>query len=434
MTTDRFHYRAALLIVTAVLICASGLPLHSALPAHAASAPGVWIWGTGNLASPTQVQGLGPVAAVGGNLVVQNDGTVWQLRTGGSQPPMATPVSGLSGVIAVAAGVSGHSLALKSDGTVWAWGIHNYGAIGNGPTPDPTPCAQFIDCVRVPVQAVGLTDVVAIAAGAAHSLALKRDGTVWAWGLNNAGQLGSTTPPRCSISRSGLIPCSYVPIQVPGLSGVISLAGGGNHSLALRSDSTVWAWGSNDYGQLGDGTLTQRTTPGPVSGLSGIKAIAAGDFHNLALKADRTLVAWGSNQFGQLSAQSPMCTFVSCSKLPIPVAGLSGITAIAAGSNHSITLGSDGIVRTWGDNSSGQLGTGSSDTAMHLTPAPLSGLSGVTAITAVGNISMAIVGQAPGAKDDCRDGGYGRFTDPATGQPFSNQGTCISFMERQSDK
>ena len=125
--------------------------------------------------------------------------------------------------------------------------------------------------------------MVAIAGGDSHSLALKSDGTVWAWGYNGCGQLGD-----------GSTTNRLTPVQVSGLTGVVAIAGGGSHSLALKSDGTVWAWGCNDYGQLGDGTTTNRLTPVQVSGLTGVVAIAGGGAHSLALKSDGTVWAWGA--------------------------------------------------------------------------------------------------------------------------------------------
>src|SRR5205085_5487960 len=152
-----------------------------------------------------------------------------------------------------------------------------------------------------PVPAGGLTNVTALAAGASHSLALKTDGTVAAWGLNDAGQLGASTGGTCSGS-----PCSTTPVAVGGLTNVMALAAGASHSLALKTDGTVWAWGSNSTGQLGNGctiggTCANSATPLQVVGpagtgtLSEVLAIAAGGAHSLALRADGTVYVWGNN-------------------------------------------------------------------------------------------------------------------------------------------
>src|SRR5205807_1178810 len=158
-------------------------------------------------------------------------------------------VSGLSGVTAIAAGLW-HSLAVKSDGTVWAWGDNLYGEVGNSSTYNP---------FHTPVQVSGVSGMTAVAAGRFHSLALKSDGTVWAWGADQYGQLGYD---------SGTF-ANPTPVQVSGLSSVTAIAGAEYHSLALKSDGTAWGWGSNFQGELGNGTTTNSSTPVHASGLSG---------------------------------------------------------------------------------------------------------------------------------------------------------------------
>jgi alpha-tubulin suppressor-like RCC1 family protein len=232
----------------------------------------------------------------------------------GTTANLSTPVqvSGLSGLQAIAAG-GAHSLALKADGTVWAWGDNSYDQLGDGTT--------FIDR-NTPAQVSSLSGVKAIAAGGAYSLALKADGTVWAWGEIISGQLGDGT----TANRS-------TPVQVSGLSGVKAIAAGDVHSLALKADGTVWAWGDNSHDQLGDGTTTNRNTPVQVSSLSGVKAIAAGRVHSLALKEAGTVWAWGDNSYDQLGRGTTIRRGT-----PVLVSGLSGVKAIAAGYNHSLAL------------------------------------------------------------------------------------------------
>ncbi|MGA2513870.1 MAG: hypothetical protein ABSG37_09670 [Candidatus Limnocylindrales bacterium] len=241
---------------------------------------------------------LAPPAAA-----VTPSGTV--VAWGGNQDGQTTIPAGLSGVIAIAAGIY-DSLALKSNGTVVAWGDNSYGQ------------------TTIPA---GLSGVTAIAAGGYHNLALKSNGSVVAWGDNNAGQ---TTIPG-------------------GLSGVTAIAAGGSQSLALKSNGTVVAWGDNSYGQT--------TIP---AGLSGVTAIAAGTFHNLALKSNGTVVAWGNNATGRTTIPAGLSGVIaiaagynslalksdgtvvawgdnSFGQTTIP-AGLSGVIAIAAGGFHNLAL------------------------------------------------------------------------------------------------
>ena len=167
-----------------------------------------------------------------------------------------------------------------------AWGSNAEGQVGVGST---TPV--FVSPISVDGVALGFRHV---SAGESHSLAVAADGTVYAWGLNDRGQVG------VEASAVPHLPHRRVPVRVAGLSGFTKVAAGFAHSLALRSDGTVWAWGENLDGQLGDGGRSDRHMPAQVPGLSGVVAIAAGEAHSLALRSDGTVWAWGSNTSGQL--------------------------------------------------------------------------------------------------------------------------------------
>ncbi|TVL99634.1 MAG: hypothetical protein CV087_17380 [Candidatus Brocadia sp. WS118] len=216
------------------------------------------------------------------------------------------------------------------------------------------------------------TAIPKISGGAYHSMALKSNGSVWTWGSNEYTQLGDGT----NTNRSN-------PIQVSGLSGVITIDGGGGHNLALKLDGTVWAWGGNWSGQLGDGTKTNRNTPVQVAGLSSINIIDAGDSHSLALKSDGAVYVWGRNIYGQLGDGS-----TTDRSTPVQMTGLSSVTAIAGGWGHSLALKSDGTVWAWGYNNHGQLGDGT--TIDRNTPVQVSGLSSVIAIACGDDHSIAL--------------------------------------------
>lgn len=305
--------------------------------------------------------------AVGDNHTVAlgTDGSVWawgdntngQLGNGTSTTdPNPTPIqiipppppqdpSGVT-VKAVAAG-GNHTIALKSDGTVWAWGDNTYGQLGDGTTNQST----------TPVQAKSLSNVVAIAAGHDHTVALKSDNTAWAWGYNKKGQLGDGTTNN-----------NKSPVQVSSLTGVLAIAAGFDHTIAVRNDNTVWDWGNNSDGQLGNGTKTNSSSPVQASNLSTAIAVAAGfdssvpsHEHSVALKDDGTVWTWGSNSNGQLGNGN-----TTLSNIPVAIVGLPGITlpsmiAIAAGYDYTVALGNDNTVWTWGSNSNGQLGNGTTD-------------------------------------------------------------------------
>lgn len=292
--------------------------------------------------------------------------------------PIAVDVSGaLSGkaVLAVDAGRD-HALALCSDGTVAGWGRNSAGELGDGSNTSSS-AAVAVDHTG----ALAGKTVVAVSGGGRFSLALCSDGTVHAWGDNESGQLGdasgSDSNVPVAVDRSGV------------LSGktVVAISAGAGHSLALCADGTLAAWGSNAYGQLGDGTTTDAGAPvlvdtsGALSGKA-VRAIAAGDSHNLALCDDGTVVAWGYNAYGQLGDGG-----TTSSSLPVGVdhsGTLSGrlVKSLAAGSRHSLALCSDGLVASWGSNSTGALGTNSTTDSSVPVPVVTSGvLAGKTVVS-----------------------------------------------------
>lgn len=213
-----------------------------------------------------------------------------------------------------------------------------------------------------------------VEAGLAHTIALKNDGTVWTWGRNDLGQLGDgTTTDR------------YTPVQVSGLSSIVAIAAGGSHTVALKNDGSVWAWGNNEHGQLGDGTEIERSTPVQVKNLDHIIAIDAGDCQTIALKNDGTVWIWGNSKHCWLSNGSIMG-----SKTPVQIPSLSDIVDIAAGINHAIALKKDGTVWAWGWNNFGQLGNGPFFEDRSI-PVQVLYINNVRAIDASWNYSIALL-------------------------------------------
>jgi alpha-tubulin suppressor-like RCC1 family protein len=323
-----------------------------------------------------------------------------------NQSDVPVPVSGLNFVTAVAAGEH-HSLVLLSNGTVMAWGANTSGQLGVGE-------AEIGDS-DIPVAVEGLTGVTAIAAGGNHSLALLSNGTVMAWGENESGELGDGNTNE-----------SDRPVPVTGLTEVIAIAAGREYSLALRSGGTVVAWGAGERGQLGNDRTINSDTPVNVKDLTGVTAIAAGGEHALALLSDGTVMAWGENEYGQLGNRTVTeenrkkeeeegeREVENISDVPVPVEGLSSVTAITAGANHSLALLGGGTVMAWGEDKYGQLGDGSiarDDEA----PAPVSGLSGVAAVSAGGEHSLALL--AGGTLMAWGENRYGELGDGSAGEP-----------------
>lgn len=300
----------------------------------------------------------------------------------------AVPVPGLSGLTSVASSPSSnHSLALKSDGTVWAWGINWHGQLGNGEFhPD---VAQPSTPAKVP----GVSDIVSISAGGDHSMALTESGTVWAWGRNDQGQLGN-----------GSTSDSAVPVQVSGLTDVVAVSAGSFHSLAVKANGEVFSWGENTDGQLGLGTADYlpHVTPTRVPGLVNVSTVAAGGRHSLALADNGTIYGWGYNDVGAVGAGFTSGQLYS----PTPVTGLSSVSAVAAGYWHSLALKHDGTVWAWGYSTRGQLGNGNYG-GWTGTPTQVSGISGARAVAAPG--SMTIVVRNDGSVHALGDNEHGQL-------------------------
>ncbi len=231
-----------------------------------------------------------------------------------------------------------HSLALREDGTLWGWGSTESGQLGR----------LLWGFYPIPSQVMVLSGVKAIASTEYTSFAVREDGTVWAWGHNTYGLLGD----------KGANNPTYVttPVQVLGLSNVTALSVGGNFALALKSNGTVWAWGHNEYGQLGDGTTVNQTRPVRVAGLADVTAISAGPVHALALKSNGTVWSWGSNDFGQLGDG----TFTARS-LAARVLGIGAVTSIDAGGRYSLAMRGTRELWGWGYRAEGHLGDGTFD-------------------------------------------------------------------------
>jgi alpha-tubulin suppressor-like RCC1 family protein len=270
----------------------------------------LWAWGNntdwgGNLGLggslvnvdmwvPTRVGRAHDWAAVSSGyehgLAIREDGSLWSwginflgaLGMGNTSTGYSPAEIGSGADWTAAAGGGDFSLALKRDGTLWAWGSDAYGNLGLGDTLDR----------RSPVEVGRASDWAAVSAGVGYSLALKKDGTLWAWGDDGVGELGLGD----TVER-------HAPTQVASAHDWAAIASLGHHSLALKRDGTLWAWGENSYGQLGLGDATDRHTPTQVGASHDWAAIAAGcadSYHTLALRKDGTLWAWGFNQFGQL--------------------------------------------------------------------------------------------------------------------------------------
>ena len=288
--------------------------------------------------------GIKAVAAGGYHTVaLKNDGTLWswgynncgQLGlSGGSNRNSPVQIGSGTDWSVVAAGYY-YTVAIKNNGTLWSWGHNNYGQLGNGTVTDHL----------TPVQIGSDTDWSVVAAGGDHTVALENNGTLWAWGCNSNGRLGD-----------GTIAHRDSPVKIGSDTDWSAVFAGGGHTIALKADGSLWAWGRNDYGQLGLGDsgspATDRNSPVQIPG-GNWASVSGGNYHTIASKRDGTLWAWGRNDYGQLGLGNKIDQ-----NTPERLGQAADLVSVSGGNEHSTALRRSGILWTWGLNSAGQLGDG----------------------------------------------------------------------------
>lgn len=265
----------------------------------------LWTWGDnfrGQLGNGTTINNYNPTqignstnwksvsSGYDFNLAVKTDGTLWswgynnkgQLGNG-TTVDNYTPVQiGTANNWLVASTYYGSCFAIKTDGTLWAWGDNTTGILGDGTTTNKT----------TPIQ-IGSSNNWKSISVSTHILALKTDGTIWSWGMNSYGQLGNG-------NNNNTNPSNYIPTQIGTAINWKSVSAGREQSLAIKTDGTLWTWGLNDYGQLGDGTTINKNTPFQIGSGTNWKQVTAGNWFSTALKNDGTLYSCGRNDIGQL--------------------------------------------------------------------------------------------------------------------------------------
>ncbi len=311
--------------------CGSGTPTDQPTPVSAGASAAERCYG--GYAHSIAVRANGILAVFGRN-------TESQCRVDAGTPIVA-PSTNIGGLRLAGGGYGDHTLVQTSDGIIQAWGDNASGQLGNAVT-------GGVSSVAVNTQANWpVSGITKVARGQYHVLAVKSDGTAWAWGYNASGQagLGNTDP------------YVTVPAQVQlGGNRVDAIAAGGDygdHSLALTPGGAVIAWGSNSNGQVGDGTnTTPRTTPAAVSGTGTVRALGAGDYHSLMSNSGSTGLSWGRDDQGQLGDDALLAEKYT----PVTISGIGTAVQVVGGAYFGAALLADGTVRTWGDDANGQLG------------------------------------------------------------------------------
>jgi alpha-tubulin suppressor-like RCC1 family protein len=355
----------------------------------------LWSWGrndfgqlglndTSNRSSPVQVGALTSWSDISGgyrqSLALKTDGTLWSWgRNSNGQLGLGNVVDRSSPVQIGAltnwsqpASIAASSLAVKTDGTLWSWGGNNFGELGQNNTTNRSS----------PVQVGALTIWGKVAqCNGTHVNALQANGTLWAWGNNYAGELG--------LGNSGNTDRSS-PVQVGALTNWYDIASGGKHSLAIKTDGTLWAWGRNNDGQLGiglaaGGDAQSRSSPVQVGALTTWSKVAGGYYNSFAIKTDGTLWCWGSNFAGGLGLGD-----VVDRSSPVQIGALTNWSGIFASSFNLLAIKTDGTIWSWGRNSYGELGL--NDTANRSSPVQVGALMTWQRASIGANVSLAIKG------------------------------------------
>jgi alpha-tubulin suppressor-like RCC1 family protein len=392
-----------------------------------------WGWGDGSfggLGDNTAIQRSSPVSAVGNHaftsiaghgqfaIALKADGSAWSFGINSASAAGAlgdNTVSGRSSPVSVVGnhsfielegGISS-SLALKSDGSTWAWGLNSNGAVGDNST----------DNRSSPVSVVGGHSFVQAAAGNAVLLALKADGSAWAWGTGASGALGQGTT---TTNRSS-------PVSVVGGHSFVAIAAGNSISLALKADGSCWSWGSNSLGRLGDNSTTDRSSPTSVVGGFSFTEIACGvqtSSFSMAIMEDGTIRSWGTGTFGRLGDNT-----ITSRSSPVSVVGNSPpFLTIAVSDACSLGLRTDGYAWAWGNNSSGQVGDNS--TANRSAPTSVVGNHKFASIYGGG---FAGLSHALGLKSDGTAWAWGENGDAQLGDgTFSDRSSPVSVSGRHS--
>ena len=324
----------------------------------------LWMWGrntNGQLGDNTTINKSSPVqigAQTEWNLIdgggqgftasIKTDGTLWSWGAGGdgalglgNTTSYSSPkqIGSLTTWSSMTLGWS-HIAAIKTDGTLWTWGKNGSGQLG----------LSNSTSYSSPKQIGTLADWVRVSSNYNHTVAIKTNYTLWAWGLNTSGQLGDNTTAN-----------KLSPVQIGTLTDWANVSAGFQYTIAIKTNGTLWAWGRNGYGQLGDNTIINRSSPVQVGALttwtSSDSTLASGLYHNVAIKTDGTLWAWGRNYLGRIGDG----TTINRSS-PVQLGAITNWLKVSAGNYHSIATRTTGTLWAWGDGWYGQIGDNANTT------------------------------------------------------------------------
>lgn len=288
------------------------------------------------------------------NIAVKSDGTLWSWGDGTFGQLGAGPAVSLS-LIPIQVGTDNHwqtvsagfnhSVAIKTDGALWTWGYNGYGQLGNGAT-------GFDESKNTPIQIGTDTNWLSVSAGRFHTLALKNDHTLWTWGYNSMGQLGDGT--------NGTGADKNVPVQIGSATDWQYISAGDQFSTAIKTNGTLWTWGYNFYGQLGDGTYgtgSEKNIPTQIGTATDWATVAGGYSHTTARKNNGTIWAWGHNNAGQIGIGNITTQYV-----PIQVGTATDWKSVINGEFYTMGIKTNGTLWGWGSNDMGQFGNGTTAT------------------------------------------------------------------------
>ncbi len=394
----------------------NGIPYYFVVVAHNDGGNGVPSDEVSATPTAPPVHVLSASASGNTGMVVRTDGTLWgwgdnsqgQLVTGDfASRNLRVRIGVDSDWKSVSVGAA-FALAIKANGTLWGWGMNNVGQTGTNSTAVR---------VSTPTQVGSDTDWAQVAAGGNLAVALKTGGTLWTWGLNTTGQLGlgnATGPTTCG---ANFYPCAITPQKVGTDTDWAQIAAGGNHAAAIKTGGTLWTWGDNRYGELGLGTNTGPSlcssdnsgcalSPTAVGAAADWKSVSSSSesVHTVALKTDGTLWTWGYNQQGQLGTGDntgpTTCAFRQngipmsphCGLVPLQVSAGSLFKAADTGNFISVAVRNDGTLWTWGQGSAALGNTGSNQ----LLPGQVGAETNWSSVSAGGYNDMALAVRGDG--------------------------------------